>query len=254
MTKASLSHSQTVLSGRLRRGLAEVVIIAVGILLAFSVDAWWEGVRSEEDFERALSAVRAELDVNLRLLERSISAQRRVSDVGLELLALTGPDTSVEVAARAEGLLVSFMPTPQTRVQVGALNSLLESGRLDEIDSPKLPALLASLPAAFVRLNFFENEAERVMREAVFPRMWLYVPLLNAERANGLDRGEALEEFRAGVPRTSRFEADFVGLMGDLQFENAVVERASLLIIGRRDAERLGEQLRDALVLIDDRN
>lgn len=245
------SSSTPSLSTRVRRGLAEVVIIAVGILLAFSVDAWWDGVQSGRDLERALSAVRTELEVNLRLVEGSISAQRRVSDVGMELLTMTGPDASVEIAARAEDLLVSFMPTPQTRPQVGALNSLLESGRLDEIDSEELPALLASLPAAFVNLDFFESEAERVMREVVFPRMWLYVPLLNAERANGLGGGGALEEFRAGVPRESRFEADFVGLMGDLQFENAVVERASLLIIGRRYAEQLGEQLRDALILID---
>ena len=44
---------------------------------------------------------------------------------------------------------------------------------------------------------------------------------------------------------------DFAGLMGDLQFENAVVERTTLAMITRREAERLSEQLRRALRLLE---
>ena len=60
-----------------------------------------------------------------------------------------------------------------------------------------------------------------------------------------------MEDFRAAVPEPSRFEADYAGLLGDLQFENALVERTTLLRVTRRIAMKLEAELGRVLDLLE---
>ncbi len=238
---------------RLRAGVLEVLVIALGILLAFSVDAWWEGVQERTRLAQELAAVEIDLRLSLESISRAIQDAERIAAMGHQLLSITGPDSGAEEADLARSLLARFIFTPTSRLNAGAVSSLLATGHLSDLDDPQLQSALARLPADFVAMTALEEEISRLMKEAVFPRTWLFVPQLDAELVNGLGGGATLEEFRAAVPQGSRFEADYAGLLGDLQFENAVVERTTLTMVTRRIAIQLEAELSRVLELLDAR-
>ena len=51
--------------------LAELSVVVLGILIAFWVSAWWEGVNLSRWEETQLEALRYELNQNLQVFERS---------------------------------------------------------------------------------------------------------------------------------------------------------------------------------------
>jgi len=123
--------------------------IVVSILLAFSIDAWWDA-RREHDRERvALSGMLMEFRESAGELERNVSylTQRQSA---LEILRLLSTAQIPVLAADSLGKLLftvtlfgSFDP------QVATLDALKGAGDLDIIRSDRLRGLLAKWESQF---------------------------------------------------------------------------------------------------------
>ena len=74
------------------RILAEGVAIVVSILLAFGIQAWWEGRQEINREQRMLGALVAEFEENAEVLEEAQQVYRRYYSEALRLLELIGRD------------------------------------------------------------------------------------------------------------------------------------------------------------------
>ena len=74
----------------------EIIVITLGILLAFSIEASWTEFREKDEVRRQLTAVDAELAQNLRFLQDLEAEHRAVAAAGAGLLDIAGPDAQVE--------------------------------------------------------------------------------------------------------------------------------------------------------------
>lgn len=241
-------------SGRVWESLREIAIVALGILVAFWIDAWWDDRQELAETERLLSAVVAELVMNAEVLERTGSYHGLRAEAGLGLLRVTGPTADAVAAEEAVGLVTSFWSSPRAELSVAALAAALESGRIGLISDEALRNVLAGLPGEYSGLDELEGQITDIMNQHIFPRLWAHVPQMNVEIASGFGGSGALyEEFRSAVPPQSRFSADLRGLLRDLTFENAVVERTTLLMIARNWSATMTEQLREAAVALEAR-
>lgn len=76
------------------RILAEGAIIVVSILLAFAIQAWWEGSKERAEEQRILAAIRAELHSNVAEIDRELTYRTQrtlISSRSSMLLVTTVP-------------------------------------------------------------------------------------------------------------------------------------------------------------------
>ncbi len=229
---------------RVRESLREVVVVSLGILIAFWIDASWDGRQERAETDRLMSAVADELVLNASALERSSARHGVAAQAGLQILNLTGPEADSVAAAAAVSLVANFWVSPRTDLSERALTTALESGRLGSISAVELREDLGALPRQYSRLDALEGEISDVMRQHIFPQMWSHVPQMNLEIEGGLGTAALREEFKAAVPAQSRFSPDLRRLLRDIAFENAVVERTTQLMMARDRASGLAADLR----------
>ena len=129
-----------------RRILIEGAVIVVSILLAFSIDAWWNN-RIEQQREREqLVSMRAEFQASLSGLDEVLaSVQGHAEDVeSLIALLKAAGDEPVLVPGPLLGSAITWRTSD---VSISTLDALMASGELNLLRNAELRANLAGLPA-----------------------------------------------------------------------------------------------------------
>jgi len=138
-----------------RRILLEGAVIVVSILLAFSIDAWWNN-RIEQQREREqLVSMRAEFQASLSGLDGILtSVQGHAENVEsfIALLKAAG-DKPVLVPGPLLGSAITWRTSD---VSTSTLDALMASGDLNLLRNVELRANLAGLPA--ILLDVTEDE------------------------------------------------------------------------------------------------
>ena len=109
----------------LRKALREIPILVLGILIAFGLQAWWDGVRASDDEYQALQAARSELQLNLEGLELNIERHDRVV-AAVEVFHAAMVE--FESALISDSILVAAVVSPTYDPATGALESLQRLG------------------------------------------------------------------------------------------------------------------------------
>lgn len=130
-----------------RSAFRDVVLIVVSILIAFTLEAWWDGQQTLDEEKAALAAVRddlraarLELDSVLLRNERVITAAGVVLTLSPDEIGSLSSDSALRLMIGAYGGGLTFDPT------TGALQGLLSAGTLADIRNHRLAADLSSWP------------------------------------------------------------------------------------------------------------
>lgn len=129
-----------------RRILLEGAVIVVSILLAFSIDAWWDN-RIEQQREREqLVSMRAEFQASLPGLDEILtSVQGHAKDIeSLIALLKAAGDKPVLIPGPLLGSAITWRTSD---VSTSTLDALMASGDLNLLRNAELRANLAGLPA-----------------------------------------------------------------------------------------------------------
>lgn len=123
----------------------ESVAVLAAILIAFSLDAWWEERRDEARMLDALDAVATELQVNIGLLDEAIATNENSVALSQEVLRLS-PDDVDRASPDEIGRWMGFPNYEEVRLQLGAVTAFIEGGFLAELPERSLRSRLASIP------------------------------------------------------------------------------------------------------------
>lgn len=238
---------------RTRENAREILVVALGILIAFGVDAWWGGYQERQEADGLLTTLAEELRSNAAGLRRSAGRHQSLAQAGFGLLQVTGPDPDPGTSDHALDLVTQFWLSPRGQIQATALTTSLEAGAVARLADAELRGALAELPGRYDRLDALEGRIGDLVEQRIFPLLWLHLPQLNVELATGFGgEGPLYEEFRASAPSESDFPSNVRGLLSDLTFENVVVERTTLLMFGRSSSEELARRLEDLASQLED--
>jgi len=111
----------------LHRAVLEIPILVVGILIAFGLQAWWEGRRSNDEEQRALVAVRAELRQNADGLRTYIGWHERVAQLAEAFLESIGDGAVPRRIEVADTLLLAVLVSPTFDASTTATEAALMS-------------------------------------------------------------------------------------------------------------------------------
>ncbi len=173
----------------------DIVLIVASILIAFSLEAWWDGQRTLDDERAALAAVRddfraarQELDSVLVRNERVVATVGEVLSMNLQDVASLDPDSAHQLLRYSFGGGLTFDPP------TGALQALLFGGTLVDIRNRDLAAELSAWPGlmdeieedqVFIIDSFNRLQDLRVrtgtLEQSVIHSRWLPGPALMSE-------------------------------------------------------------------------
>lgn len=133
------SHSVT-------RAIREIVIVVVGILIAFGLDAAWER-RNKAAEERAhLRALASDFDENVRRLRAHVRTEDRISTSSQALLAIAQRNGPLPTDSVTHLMGMVFNSSRYEPV-MGAYEALVNSAGLTLIEDDTLRAALANFSA-----------------------------------------------------------------------------------------------------------
>ena len=151
-----------------KRISAEGAAIVVSILLAFSIEAWWENYQDRSEEQGILLGLKSEFEQNLGLIETEISYRNAVIDSILKIFDASVARNSIqpEVLDELIGDVTWWWNIKYSR---GAIDGLLQSGGLPIIENEELRRVLASMPSRYDFTTAAELNDQYTTNNVVIP-------------------------------------------------------------------------------------
>lgn len=218
------------------RVFAEGAVIVASILLAFGIDAWWEGRRERAEERDALEALAADVGVALAELEDDRAAVENHLGVARTILGWTGPNADGRHADSLALLLPELSRLPTFEPPTGTIEALIGSGDLRLIRNDTLRAALAS----------FQTQLDGHKRSEGFGAEVLF-----GEYLPSLNQMLPMRTYGLGGDGQSRFEVDVGAALRSMEFENQMQHRVTNLQILAQRGERFAVFLVDLRAMIE---
>lgn len=218
------------------RILTEGVAIVVSILLAFGIQAWWEGRQEQLQERRALSALARDFEAAADDLEQEVLVMDSVRRAAETVLAWTGPSADARYADSLATIFPAITRLPGFQPPMGTLDALLGSGNLSLIQNDSLRAALASFPSrleAMLRTESFGADSE----------FGDFMPFLI--------RRIPLRRFGRSGDGNTLFDSDVAGLLQSVEFENHLQQRLTNVGFLQDHARRMRDFIAQVRAMLD---
>jgi hypothetical protein len=134
-----MSNTQTIPWTRIS---VEAAAIVASILLAFSIDAWWDSVQDRAEERDIIRLLRAEFEANQKVLARTAGIHRLNLGAMREIISASETDITIHDES-LDSLFRQAGGTPHYNPAAGALAATISSGRIDLVRNIKLRNRLA---------------------------------------------------------------------------------------------------------------
>ena len=152
-----------------RRLLAESLAIIFSILLAFSIDAWWDG-RQERSRERDLLAgLLADFRNSRSGLEGRLVLARRMAAGTAGFLDLVGAHEGMATLTVPDSLVLAVLGGPTYEPATNTLDAAVASGEIERLTNGELRAELAYWRRTLADTREDELEVRRITDEQLVP-------------------------------------------------------------------------------------
>jgi len=230
-----------------QRIAAEGIAIVVSILLAFSIQAWWEDRTERIDELEVLTALRVELKQNIGLMADELRFRHAMVEPITELLGLIGKD-QLPAQSELDGLFGHLVWWSTTNPATGVSQSLGQGGQLSQVEQTGLRAQISSLSTMYQELALAEQQSFQTFKELLMPYLIGRVDIVrasNAQRSNPRGGPPVYPIFPGGQP------SDYESVLADLTFQGILVNMLWDQYDVIRALERTTESLESLIQAID---
>jgi len=219
-----------------KRLTVEAAAIVLSILLAFSIDAWWEDRNEVELEQRLLTALLAEFVQNGELLRQARRQYEQRYMESLRILEYLQEGASSFDHAELEKLFRGLLVAETFHLESGAHDGLLGSGELSLVRDEELRNRLAAWP------SYVKEWSEE--QEAVFSYALTELRTYLSDSVRIRDIAGSFAPFPDGeapplVPAGVGDAASVINVSNSVEFDNLVYQRAQGLWYAMRDGETL---------------
>ena len=201
--------------GGVRWFAAEFLVVVTGVLVALTLNAWFEARSHRKQERELLVGLRSEFAANRTAYDQYVAHHQRMMAGSKRVLELTGPAATEIQPAQIDSLIFDlldpFVYEPTTR----QIEAALSSGQFTLIRNDSLRAALAAWPDQFRLLRRMEEISITGVTFRFAPYLFKRIPIATMDHRLGYIQ----------TPRPSRFKQDYVALLSDMEFENFVEDR-----------------------------
>lgn len=211
------------------RLISEGIAIVLSILLAFSIDAWWNDRQAKGAEREVLVALLADLEQRQNDIPQSKAFTDGILLSTRRLLDLSLNDSERRDPTEIDKLLADqWWYTSRETFTTGTLMSFIESGQLHSISDSNLRLSLSNLAFYFSRLGQFSGEDRDfvVNRELPYLSRHAFLPQV-LEAATRIPGGDESTPYTYKLDSHQRI--DHTTLLGQREFQNILTERIDYL-------------------------
>lgn len=212
----------------------EAAAVLAAILVAFALDAWWDGHVERTAMLDALDAVVVEMEQNLALLDSAVALNERQIQTARDFISLADDD----VARLPGDEVYRFWGFPNHEIltlEAGAITAFIEGGFLQAVEDDALRTEIASVATIQEELNE-ERAGFGAFDERFTELVFRITPIVGLEGETGVE--ELREVLR--VLATSE------------EARRSIYGRAFLLGIYSDEMRRLRDVLAESLDVIEE--
>jgi len=223
-----------------RRITAEGIAIVFSILLAFTIQAWWEGTLEDEKRNVILVGLQGDLEQSNAQLSRLARLDSIRSDAAQRIVGIARTDAvSSSFAAKVDTLLSNAFWGERFEPANGTLDALIGAGSLELLANPTLAADLTSWRSQVESLRASQTQLLSHLNEYVLP----YLRTNQIRTADLLWTNAEIYEVPWEVRHTNAYrligEPKFESLIADLWFYSSDVTEKSRLVSEKLDRIQL---------------
>jgi len=224
---------------------AEGAVIVFSILLAFAIQAWWEGSQERKQEIRHLAALRSELEVGLEIIP---GAKTTIANMLHSHVSLTRQFPG-DALAPEDSLFIwlSDLSRPgNLRPPTAVFDDLVSSGGIQLIKSDLVRLAIADYQRLLGIHQTNIDQAWATWAERMQPFLEGRVP-----RGERLRRGSYGAEWPVPLA-PSPFPPDFASMFNDPSFSSMIAERWMRLDQAARNVAAIGSLMEELIALIDE--
>ena len=139
--------------------LLEVIIVVFGILIAFLLDNWWDGVLESKEHKDILYSLEQEFLENRRLIREEKIWIEKAKESSLKLLLLDPNNITEEHSKRVDSFLYAILGIPSFQPDNIEVQDIINSGKIKYLENPGLEKLISKWEAEMKKKNDLESEA-----------------------------------------------------------------------------------------------
>jgi len=205
-----------------KRLSAEGAAIVVSILLAFSIEAWWDNYQDRSEEQGILLGLKSEFEQNLAFIEIELSYRNAVIESILKIFDASVAQTSIESEILDE-LIGDVTWWQNIEYSRGAIDGLLQSGGLSLIENEDLRRVLASMPSRYDSTTRSELNDQYTTLNVITPFLNTHASLSQiantmAKGRPGTGQSSTPPVYPAGEPQ------DHTALLRDPEFLGILVQ------------------------------
>ncbi len=152
-----------------RRLLAESLAVILSILLAFSIDAWWDSRQEVQRERELLSGLLADFQSSRSGLEARLSLARRMAAGTAGFLELIGTYEGATALTVPDSLVLAVLGGPTYEPATNTLDAAIASGEIERLTNDVLRAELANWRRTLADTREDELEVRRITNEQLVP-------------------------------------------------------------------------------------
>lgn len=196
--------------------ILELVVVVVGLFLAFQLDRWYESQRSNSELRAHLVSLAEDFAENESRLTSAISEGRQEMESAITLRAEIRKDTPDLSVAELNQLISDTTLLPTFNAVDLAYRDFIGEGALADLPNSDLKKELAEFYAAYELTKIIQNT-----QELQFVTIWQPYALENLDYAASNYKAGAMRGFAVLQPYID--PEVILGAMKTKQFENIVV-------------------------------
>jgi len=232
-----------------KRISVEGAAIVVSILLAFSIQAWWDDHQDRAEEQGILLGLKSEFEQNLAFIDTQLSYRNAVIDSILKIFDASVARTSIEPDILDE-LIGDVTWWENIEYSRGAIDGLLQSGGLSLIENEELRRVIASMPSRYDSTTKSGLNDRYTSVNVVIPFLNSHASLSQiantmAKGRPGTGLGPTPPVYPAGEPQ------DHKGLLRDPEFLGILVQEHWNHLEANTAYESLKAALENGVRLID---
>ena len=232
-----------------KRLSVEGAAIVISILLAFSIEAWWDDYQDRGEEQGILLGLKSEFEQNLAFIDTQLSYRNAVIDSILKIFDASVTRASIEPDILDE-LIGDVTWWENIEYSRGAIDGLLQSGGLSLIENEELRRVIASLPSRYDSTTKSGLNDRYTSVNVVIPFLNSHASLSQiantmAKGRPGTGLGPTPPVYPAGEPQ------DHKGLLRDPEFLGILVQEHWNHLEANTAYESLKAALENGLRLID---
>ena len=217
----------------------EAVAIVISILLAFSIDAWWDGRKDQLEEREILFG----LEVEFVDLKERLDRYARFNRTGVDFIEQYLSESVSDMELKS--IESTFVSATVVNVldQGGAIEALLASGRLEKIADGEIRARLTKWPDWLDDIHTNDLSARSYALREITPFL----------ASHGFPARVCPEGAFYGCSETEAVPDSYLRLAQDIEFRSMLIIRRRWMLAIARDHENASEQADQILKMITER-